>query len=104
MNTKKIIIDHRENADKLIKLLQDKFYFEVDVRQLKYGDYFVEPDITLERKSTRDFLLSIIDGRLFKQAYRLAEYTERPIILIEGRSFRCTGVDVSIELVKGTLT
>jgi len=100
---KRLIIDHRENADVMIKLLRDKYDFEVDVQQLKYGDYLIEPDITLERKTTRDFLLSISDGRLFHQAYRLAEFTERPLILIEGKSYRNTGVDVSIESVKGAL-
>ena len=103
MSNKNIIIDHRENADVLIKALQEKYGFEIDARQLKYGDYFIEPDITLERKTTRDFLLSITDSRLFRQAYRLAEFTERPIILIEGKDYRNTGVDVSIESVKGAL-
>ena len=100
---KKIVVDHRENADVLIKVLQEKYDFEVDVQQLKYGDYFIEPDVTLERKTARDFLLSIIDGRLFHQAYRLTEFTERPIMIIEGRSYRNTGIDVSVESVKGAL-
>jgi DNA excision repair protein ERCC-4 len=103
LNTKRIIIDHRENAEVLINVLQKKYNFEIEYKQLKYGDYFIEPDITLERKTTKDFLLSIIDGRLFHQAYRLTELTQRPIILIEGKTCCNTGVNISIESIKGAL-
>ena len=103
MKSKNIIVDHREHADVLTTMLQDKYHFEIVQKQLKYGDYLIEPDITLERKTTKDFLLSIIDGRLFRQAYHLTEHTQRPIILVEGRSYLNTGVDISIESVKGAL-
>ena len=97
------MIDHRENADILIDSLSEKYGFEIELTTLKYGDYFIEPDITIERKTTKDFLISIIDGRLFKQAYRLAEFTRRPIILVEGRHYYGTGLDFSMESVKGVL-
>ncbi len=103
MPIKKILVDNREHADILIDTLMFQYGFEVVPVTLKYGDYFIEPDITVERKTTGDFIVSIIDGRLFKQAYQLAEHTQRPIILVEGKSYHDVDMDFSIEAIKGAL-
>lgn len=101
---KRVDVDFRENAGILLALLKSLYGFETNVITLKYGDYFAPPDIVIERKTTSDFLVSIIDGRLFNQAYRLAKYCERPIILIEGETFFGDGYPaVSKEAIKGAL-
>ncbi len=101
---KTIDIDFREKAETLIDLLKSSYAFEINVTKLKYGDYFIAPDTIVERKTVCDFLVSIIDGRLFNQAYRLAEHCERPVIIIEGKIFSGEGYPaISQEAIKGAL-
>lgn len=100
----KIDVDFREKAETLINILKSSYEIEINMIALKYGDYFIPPDTVVERKTTYDFLISIIDGRLFKQAYRLAEHCKRPILLIEGETFFGEKYpDVSKEAIKGAL-
>lgn len=98
---KTIEADCRENADELLGLLRERHEFDVVVKQLKIGDYFIPPDTVIERKTTKDFAVSILDGRLFDQAYRLAEYVDSSIIIVEGESF--AGAGLPINCVKGAL-
>ncbi|MHA1860608.1 MAG: ERCC4 domain-containing protein, partial [Candidatus Asgardarchaeia archaeon] len=42
--------------------------------------------VVVERKTTRDFLDSIVDGRLFDQVRKLSSSYEKPIMIIEGES------------------
>ncbi|MEM4248153.1 MAG: ERCC4 domain-containing protein [Candidatus Nanoarchaeia archaeon] len=98
---KAITVDSRENADELFQALTEIYGFEIIRKQLQLGDYFLPPDTTIERKTTNDFAISIIDGRLFKQAYRLVEITENPILIIEGESFQ--GLNVSNNAIRGAL-
>ena len=69
-----IIIDHREHANELKDCLQEHYTFIVSVEHLTLGDYSFGVNTIVERKTTHDFCLSIIDGRLFKQAWRLANH------------------------------
>ena len=77
-----IIADVRENSE-LINYL-GKLGANVTVKQMDLGDFQVSDRMIIERKTTRDFEASIMDGRLFEQAVRLEEF-EKPIIVIEGR-------------------
>jgi DNA excision repair protein ERCC-4 len=99
----KVIVDHRENADVLIDSLKNQYCFNVEITTLKLGDYFLEPDITVERKTTNDFIVSIIDGRLFNQAHILVKYAKRPIMIVEGRHFNLGKFGISAEPVNGAL-
>jgi len=101
---KSIDVDFREKAETLINLLKSSYKFELNITTLKHVDYFIASDTVVERKTTHDFLVSIIDGRLFNQAYCMAEYCVRPIIIIEGKTF--SGEEyptMSQEAVKGAL-
>lgn len=101
---KKIDVDFREKAETLINILKSAYEIEINTTALKFGDYFIPPDTVVERKTTCDFLVSIIDGRLFNQSYRLAEYCKRPIMLIEGETFFDEKYpNVSKEAIKGAL-
>ena len=100
----KIIVDHREQAPELIEELQTRHGFVVEIGYLKWGDYKIQPDTVVERKTVRDFSLSILDGRLFRQAYRLAELTDNPVLLIEGPSFSMNNKpNIRLESIKGAL-
>jgi len=103
MEQKDIYIDHREHCDILKQTLKE-FDFNLIERHLTIGDYIIAPDTTIERKTVHDFSISILDGRLFNQAYRLSRFCEHPIIIIEGKSFiNNSSVSISIEAVKGAL-
>lgn len=54
------------------------------VARLEVGDYDVGGVYGVERKSSGDFVNSVIDGRLFEQAKYLRESYETAIIVVEG--------------------
>jgi DNA excision repair protein ERCC-4 len=56
----------------------------VDFKQLDVGDYLIAPDSAVERKSVRDLMRSIYDGRLFVQCSELVAHYSKPILIIEG--------------------
>lgn len=62
--------------------------FDVDIRKLDVCDYVVSDRCGVERKSVADFLGSVKDGRLFKQAGDMAGVYERPVLALEGRVSR----------------
>ncbi|MDD5205833.1 MAG: ERCC4 domain-containing protein [Desulfobacterales bacterium] len=97
----KISVDHRERASGLLELLTKENVF-IEVQQLPFGDYIINDSITIERKTARDFLISIIDGRLFRQLSDLKKNCLCPIIVIEGNPYE---IDVAIDpaAIKGAL-
>jgi ERCC4-type nuclease len=62
----RVTVDYREKASGLIDLLGAKMS-KSRSRKVSYGDYVINDAITIERKTARDFLISLIDGRLFGQ-------------------------------------
>jgi ERCC4-type nuclease len=42
------------------------------IMQLPIGDYRIDDKIIIERKTIADFLSSVKNGRIFQQAYRMA--------------------------------
>jgi ERCC4-type nuclease len=82
----KIIVDYREKNSGLADLLKGEG-IQVEIKKVSYGDYIINDSITIERKTARDFLFSIIDRRLFNQLSNLKRYCINPILLIEGDPF-----------------
>jgi Fanconi anemia group M protein len=97
----KITVDYREKASGLIELLQ-KEEICVEIRKVSYGDYLINGAITMERKTARDFLISLIDGRLFDQMSNLKKQCVHPVLLIEGNPFK-TGLDFDEMAIRGAL-
>ncbi len=62
-----IQVDANESRSGLAKLLAESWDY-VRVRRLDVGDVAIGPNVLVERKTTDDFLASIGDGRLFRQA------------------------------------
>ena len=85
MNLKnlRIVVDDREKKSGIPDLLKS-VGLNVEMKTLPIGDYIVAPETIVERKSIRDLLASVFDGRLFDQCTRLKEHFEHPVILIEG--------------------
>lgn len=83
----KIRVDYREKASGLIDLLEKEEVF-IEIGKVPYGDYIINDSITIERKTAKDFLISIIDGRLFNQLSNLKNYCQNPILFIEGNPYK----------------
>jgi DNA excision repair protein ERCC-4 len=75
-------VDVRERGSALHDAVGRAAIFAVTVRTLNVGDYSIAGKVLLERKSHADFTRSILDGRLFPQAARLAR-ADRAVILLE---------------------
>ncbi len=81
-----IFVDTRELKSGIVEKLKN---LGVTVKEIKLevGDYLISERVVVERKTAKDFVNSIIDGRLFDQARALVENFQRPILLIEGNNF-----------------
>ena len=80
-----IIVDHRESVSGIPAALEE-LGANVIVEALEVGDYHVSDDVIIERKTTSDFLHSIIDdkGHLFSQLADMMREYKRSILIIEG--------------------
>jgi len=79
----RIIVDERERKSGIPDLLRS-VGLNLEMKTLPIGDYIVAPETVIERKSIRDLMSSVFDGRLFDQCTRLKEHFEHPIVLMEG--------------------
>lgn len=79
----RIIVDERERKSGIPDLLKS-IGMNIEMKTLPIGDYIVAPETIVERKSIRDLMASVFDGRLFDQCSRLKENFEHPMILMEG--------------------
>jgi len=100
----RIEVDFRERPSGILEILKERDGIHVEVKRLSPGDYTINGHIIVERKTTRDFVVSIIDGRLFSQASRLKRVTERPIVVIEGTDIYHTGYAIDPQAIKGAIT
>ena len=79
----RIVVDERERKSGIPDLLKS-IGMNIEMKTLLIGDYIVAPETIVERKSIRDLMASVFDGRLFDQCSRLKEHFEHPLILMEG--------------------
>lgn len=81
-----VYADTREGNSKVIRHLNE-MELDVQVKTMAVGDYQVSDEVIIERKTAKDFVDSITDKRLFKQANDLREEFKKPIIILEGDNF-----------------
>ncbi len=95
-----IYADNRER-NKIIDILRK----EIDVieKQLPVGDYLIDENICIERKTCSDFLQSLIDGRLFSQLKDLKDNFVNPIIIIEGETLFMKERKIHPNAIRGAL-
>ncbi len=82
-HTVRVYYDVREEASGVPGLLKRLGVLAIG-KQLPNGDYIIPEDHVIERKSARDFVASLFDGRLFDQARRLSNSYSYVYYLIEG--------------------
>ncbi len=80
-----IIADKRERKSGIPDLL-GAAGVNTEIVTLKTGDYIVASQTVVERKSIRDFVSSVADGRLYDQCARLNAEFRNPVLVMEGSS------------------
>lgn len=98
-----VIADDRERFSGVIESLAEFSGVSVQIRRLALGDYDVNGDLLVERKTTSDFALSLIDGRLLRQAYRLSNSDRRTCVILEGPSADLNNINVSRQALLGAM-
>ena len=78
----KIVVDLREKRSAVVAALTELGAELVFTKAPT--DYILSARCGLEFKSVRDFVNSIVDGRLLEQLAMLKEHFARPLLLIEG--------------------
>lgn len=78
----RVVVDVREFRSALPSLLHGNNMIVIPC-QLTVGDYILTPDICVERKSIRDLISSLKNGRLYNQAETMMQYYKSPLLLIE---------------------
>ena len=99
-----ILIDHREAKNrKLVTAFQSHPGIHLERVTLKTGDFLVDNQLLMERKTLTDFALSIKDGRLFRQAARLTAVKQNTAIILEGTSRELKKIGMKREALQGAL-
>jgi DNA excision repair protein ERCC-4 len=98
-----IAVDDRERPSGVVAELEKLSGVVVNVAHLTAGDYCIDEAVLIERKTAADFAQSLIDGRLFGQAGRMASSPLRPAYIVEGSSAEWAGLGVSREALQGAL-
>ena len=98
-----IIADDRESKSDVIKSLSEIENVDLSIQRLSMGDYQVENRLIVERKTLKDFAISIIDGRLFKQMIRLANSNSKSALILEGTAIDTAEIGMTREAMQGAL-
>ena len=78
-----VYADSREGNSKVIRYLS-QMEMDVRIQSMAVADYQVSDEVAIERKTAKDFVSSMIDKRLFKQARELSQEFKRPLMILEG--------------------
>lgn len=97
----RIRADDRESGSAVPDALRALPGVELTIGHLATGDYLVENVALFERKTLADFAASILDTRLFRQAYRLMRSELPGTIILEGKASDLASVGVSREALQG---
>jgi ERCC4-type nuclease len=102
-NPEQVVIycDNRELKSKVYPIIKKRCV--VRKINLGTGDYLLSSHVGVERKISRDFVQSIIDGRLFKQASMMREVFSKPVFIIEGNDIFSTEINIHPNAVRGAV-
>ena len=98
-----IIADDRECKSEVIQSLLQIEDADVSIERLTMGDYQIDSRLIVERKTLKDFAISIIDGRLFKQMIRLANSKSESVLILEGTASNIADFGMTREAMQGAL-
>ena len=98
-----IIADDRECKSDVIMSLSEIENVDISIHRLSVGDYQIDNRLIVERKTLKDFAVSIIDGRLFKQMICLANSNSDGVLILEGTSRDMVEIGITREAMQGAL-
>jgi len=78
-----IFVDDRETSSKVVEVLHS-LGASIDIRRLPAGDYAIGDRILVERKTTGDFLDTLVNRDLLGQVRTLSSASLKPVMIIEG--------------------
>jgi len=104
MESIRVKVDDREKPSGIPQLLDEHPEINCCVERLSLGDYLIDDWLLIERKQVADLIHSLITGRLFEQALRLAESELKTAILIEGGKTDIGEYQVHRHAILGALT
>lgn len=84
MTEQAILIDDRERRSGLAEALNRKSGSPCKVTRLDVGDIWIGESYVVERKEVRDFVASLVEGRLHCQLDGLIKSPRKPVIILEG--------------------
>lgn len=96
-----IYADVRERNARVVTIL--KKFCTVTEAQLKVGDYILSDRVGVERKSSADFVQSIVDRRLFAQVGELKSNFKKPLLIIEGNDVLDSARNVHPNAIRGAI-
>ena len=96
-------MDHREVNETLKQTLLCDPSVSLEISTLKTGDFQINDLLLIERKTFRDLVASIKDGRIFQQASRLSSASEHNLIILEGTSQDIKSTEMKREAIQGAL-
>ncbi|MBN1194464.1 MAG: DEAD/DEAH box helicase [Methanomicrobiaceae archaeon] len=79
----RIIADDRETASRVVERLHS-LGADLDIRRMESGDYAIGERILIERKTTRDFVDTLVERDLLGQIRAMANTVSRPVLIVEG--------------------
>ena len=98
-----IVADSREARSGIATRLAKIPGVTLEQAELSSGDYLIGNGIAVERKAASDFVISLMEGRLFDQLARMAIEHERVVVLIEGDIYE-TRSAIAPESLDGALS
>ena len=98
-----VIVDDREAKCLTVRALKETDGVDVVIQRLPLGDYKIDNRLLFERKTLFDFTASIKDGRLFRQACKLASSPIRSAIILEGTAKDLAVSNMRREAIQGAL-
>ena len=98
-----LIADVREGRSGVIQALKRLPAVTVIEQELSSGDYVLTEGCAVERKEATDFVLSVMQGRLFDQVARMQNEYAQVTVLIEGDPY-ATRSNIAPEAVDGALS
>lgn len=81
INDRKILVDVFE-PKRIVKILQG-YNYPVEVVPLEASDYIIG-NVMIERKTASDFFLSIMQGRLWNQLYKMSTTGKKGFLVVIG--------------------
>ncbi len=98
----KIVADYREKGNSIIRNLMDSGV-RIELKSLQSSDYMLSERVGVEFKTQKDFVDSIIDGRLLQQVKHLKESFEKPIVVVEGSEDLFSQRNIHANAIRGMI-